>query len=182
MKIVDRAEDFPSQLSSAKREGMKSFGDDEVLLEKYLTTPRHIEVQIFSSAAQTVSLSTRDCSVQRRHQKILEEAPAPGLDPALRAKLEETARRAARAVGYSGAGTVEFIVDARDPSQYYFMEMNTRLQVEHCVTEAVTGVDLVQWQLEVASGNDLPMSQEEIDARVTGHAFEARIYAESPRK
>lgn len=136
-------------------------------------------MQIFSSPDETVSLSTRDCSVQRRHQKILEEAPAPGLDPELREQLEATARTAARAVGYVGAGTVEFIVDAKDPSQYFFMEMNTRLQVEHCVTEAVTNVDLVEWQLEVASGNPLPLSQEQIT--VTGHAFEARIYAESPR-
>ncbi|SCV74222.1 BQ2448_6654 [Microbotryum intermedium] len=180
MKIVDRQEDFKEQLASAKREGMKSFGDDTVLLEKYLSTPRHVEVQVFSdSHGNHVSLFERDCSVQRRHQKIIEEAPAPGLDPVLRERLYEMARKAAEAVEYRGAGTVEFIMDAEDPNKLYFMEMNTRLQVEHPVTEAITGVDFVQWQLEVAAGNPIPLKQGEI--KRTGHAFECRIYAENPR-
>ncbi|SGY47866.1 BQ5605_C001g00585 [Microbotryum silenes-dioicae] len=180
MKIVDRQEDFKEQLASAKREGMKSFGDDTVLLEKYLSTPRHVEVQVFSDAhGNHVSLFERDCSVQRRHQKIIEEAPAPGLDPVLRERLYEMARKAAEAVEYRGAGTVEFIMDAQDPNKFFFMEMNTRLQVEHPVTEAITGVDLVQWQLEVAAGNPIPLKQNEI--KRTGHAFECRIYAENPR-
>ncbi|KDE07344.1 hypothetical protein MVLG_02386 [Microbotryum lychnidis-dioicae p1A1 Lamole] len=180
MKIVDRQDDFKEQLASAKREGMKSFGDDTVLLEKYLSTPRHVEVQVFSDAhGNHVSLFERDCSVQRRHQKIIEEAPAPGLDPVLRERLYEMARKAAEAVEYRGAGTVEFIMDAQDPNKFFFMEMNTRLQVEHPVTEAITGVDLVQWQLEVAAGNPIPLKQNEI--KRTGHAFECRIYAENPR-
>ncbi|KAL8292633.1 hypothetical protein RQP46_001245 [Phenoliferia psychrophenolica] len=183
MKIVLNREEFHQQLESAKREAMKGFGDDTVLLEKYLETPRHVEVQIFSDTqGNHVSLFERDCSVQRRHQKIIEEAPAPGLDPALREELYDKARKAAKAVNYVGAGTVEFIMDANDPSKFFFMEMNTRLQVEHPVTEAITGVDLVQWQLEaspVAAGNPIPLAQSEI--KRTGHAFECRIYAENPR-
>ncbi|KAK4046637.1 hypothetical protein OIV83_005920 [Microbotryomycetes sp. JL201] len=177
MKIVDKASEFKSQLESAKREGMKSFGDDRVLLEKYLSKPRHVEVQIFSDKhGNHVSLFERDCSVQRRHQKIIEEAPAPGLDPALRERLYDMGRKAAEAVNYTGAGTVEFIMDADNPENFYFMEMNTRLQVEH---PAVTNVDLVSWQLEVAAGNPIPLKQDEI--KCTGHAFECRIYAEDPR-
>ncbi|KAK4052257.1 hypothetical protein OIO90_004479 [Microbotryomycetes sp. JL221] len=180
MKIVDDAKEFKSQLGSAKREGMKSFGDDRVLLEKYLSKPRHVEVQIFSDKhGNHVSLFERDCSVQRRHQKIIEEAPAPGLAPELRERLYDMGRKAAQAVNYTGAGTVEFIMDADNPENFYFMEMNTRLQVEHPVTEAITNVDLVSWQLEVAAGNPIPLRQDEI--KCTGHAFECRIYAEDPR-
>ncbi|KAI5480384.1 3-methylcrotonyl-CoA carboxylase alpha subunit [Pseudohyphozyma bogoriensis] len=181
MKIVEKREEFVQQLESAKRESKKSFGDDTVLLEKYLSTPRHVEVQIFSDTfGNHVSLFERDCSVQRRHQKVIEEAPAPGLAPELREDLYDKARKAAEAVGYTGAGTVEFIMDANNPSSFYFMEMNTRLQVEHPVTEAVTGVDLVEWQLEVrvAAGNPIPLKQDEI--KCSGHAFECRIYAENP--
>ncbi|GAA5864382.1 hypothetical protein JCM3774_002772 [Rhodotorula dairenensis] len=180
MKIVDRKEDFAGQLESAKREARKHFGDDEVLLERYITRPRHVEVQIFSDAhGNHLSLFERDCSVQRRHQKIIEEAPAPGLPQDLRERLYEEARKAAKAVGYRGAGTVEFILNADNNDEAFFCEMNVRLQVEHPVTEAVTGVDLVEWQLEVAAGNPIPLSQDEI--KCTGHAFECRIYAENPR-
>ncbi|KAG0658579.1 hypothetical protein C6P46_005699 [Rhodotorula mucilaginosa] len=180
MKIVDRKEDFAGQLESAKREARKHFGDDEVLLERYITRPRHVEVQIFSDAhGNHLSLFERDCSVQRRHQKIIEEAPAPGLPQELRERLYEEARKAAKAVGYRGAGTVEFILNADNNDEAFFCEMNVRLQVEHPVTEAVTGVDLVEWQLEVAAGNPIPLSQDQI--KCTGHAFECRIYAENPR-
>lgn len=178
MKIVDREEDFIDQLHSARREAEKSFGDTDVLIEKYLQRPRHVEVQVVSSGPpynQHVAISTRDCSVQRRHQKIIEEAPAPHLSPELERDLCEKATAAARAVGYQGAGTVEFIMDA-DTGEFYFMEMNVRLQVEHPVSEMVSGIDLVEWQLEVASGNPLPLSQDQIESR--GHSFEARIYAE----
>ncbi|BGP57610.1 hypothetical protein JCM8202v2_005254 [Rhodotorula sphaerocarpa] len=180
MKIVDRKEDFAGQLESAKREARKHFGDDEVLLERYITRPRHVEVQIFSDAhGNHLSLFERDCSVQRRHQKIIEEAPAPGLPQEIRERLYEEARKAAKAVGYRGAGTVEFILNADNEAEAFFCEMNVRLQVEHPVTEAVTGVDLVEWQLEVAAGNPIPLSQDQI--KCTGHAFECRIYAENPR-
>ncbi|POY76413.1 hypothetical protein BMF94_0611 [Rhodotorula taiwanensis] len=180
MKIVDRKEDFAGQLESAKREARKHFGDDEVLLERYITRPRHVEVQIFSDAhGNHLSLFERDCSVQRRHQKIIEEAPAPGLPQELRERLYEEARKAAKAVGYRGAGTVEFILNADNNDEAFFCEMNVRLQVEHPVTEAVTGVDLVEWQLEVAAGNPIPLPQDQI--KCTGHAFECRIYAENPR-
>ncbi|GAA5877912.1 hypothetical protein JCM16303_000279 [Sporobolomyces ruberrimus] len=180
MKIVENREEFASQLESAKREGRKSFGDDTVLLEKYVTKPRHVEVQIFSdSHGNHLSLFERDCSVQRRHQKVIEEAPAPNLSQEVRDKLYETARKAARAVGYRGAGTVEFVLNADKPDEFFFLEVNTRLQVEHPVTEAITGVDLVEWQLEVAAGNPIPLKQEEITC--TGHAFEVRVYAENPR-
>lgn len=172
-------EAFNEALSSAKRESLKAFGNDTVLVEKFIERPRHVEVQVFADTmGGTVSLWERDCSVQRRNQKIIEEAPAPGLTPELRADLSAKAVAAAQAVHYVGAGTVEFIFD-NDTQKFYFMEMNTRLQVEHPVTEMVTGLDLVEWQLEVAAGNPLRLSQAEIP--LVGHAFEARIYAENPR-
>ncbi|GAA5860728.1 hypothetical protein JCM1840_001944 [Sporobolomyces johnsonii] len=183
MKIVTHPAEFESQLESARREAGKSFGDERVLLERYVERPRHVEVQIFSdSHGNHLSLFERDCSVQRRHQKVIEEAPAPNLDPELRKRLWEAARRAARAVDYRGAGTVEFILNADQsgPDQeFFFLEVNTRLQVEHPVTEAITGIDLVDWQLEVAAGNPIPLRQDEI--RCEGHAFEVRVYAENPR-
>ncbi|KAJ7762296.1 carbamoyl-phosphate synthase L chain, ATP binding domain-containing protein [Mycena maculata] len=170
---------FQEALSSAQRESLKAFGNDTVLVEKYIERPRHVEVQVFADMlGGVVSLWERDCSVQRRNQKIIEEAPAPGLSPELRADLSSKAIAAAKAVDYVGAGTVEFIFD-NDTENFYFMEMNTRLQVEHPVTEMVTGLDLVEWQLEVAAGNPLPLAQSSIP--LVGHAFEARIYAENPR-
>ncbi|KAH7886268.1 carbamoyl-phosphate synthase L chain, ATP binding domain-containing protein [Phlebopus sp. FC_14] len=179
MRIVSTPSDFMDALESAKRESLKAFGDADVLVEKYIERPRHVEVQVFADTmGGVVSLWERDCSVQRRNQKIIEEAPAPGLTPELRADLSEKAVAAARAVNYVGAGTVEFIFD-NDTQKFYFMEMNTRLQVEHPVTEMITGLDLVEWQLEVAAGNPLPLSQFAIP--LVGHAFEARIYAENPR-
>jgi len=179
MRIVESSADFMEMLESSRREATKSFGDDAVLIEKYLTIPRHVEVQVFADKlGNAVYLFERDCSVQRRHQKIIEEAPAPGLSEAMRKALGEKAVAAAKAVKYEGAGTVEFILDTLD-DKFYFMEMNTRLQVEHPVTEMVTGTDLVQWQLEVAAGNRLPKLQSEL--QLDGHAFEARIYAENPR-
>ncbi|GAC98037.1 hypothetical protein PHSY_005625 [Pseudozyma hubeiensis SY62] len=181
MKIATTAAEFADALSSAQREALKSFGDPTVLIEKYLTAPRHVEVQVFADRhSNAVYISERDCSVQRRHQKIIEEAPAPHLSESLRTELGEKAVAAAKAVGYVGAGTVEFILDAERPENFYFMEMNTRLQVEHPVTEMVSGLDLVEWQLEVASGNRLPLLQDEL--RIEGHAFEARIYAENTDK
>ncbi|PWN38163.1 uncharacterized protein FA14DRAFT_166997 [Meira miltonrushii] len=181
MKIVTKAEEFDEQLQSARREALTSFGDGDVLIERYLTKPRHVEVQIVSSGApfnEHVAISTRDCSVQRRHQKIIEEAPAPHLSPEVEKDLCDKATAAARAVGYEGAGTVEFILDA-DTGEAWFLECNTRLQVEHPVSEMVSGIDLVEWQLEAASGNSLPLRQDQIGKR--GHAFEARIYAEDTR-
>jgi acetyl/propionyl-CoA carboxylase alpha subunit len=182
MRRVDAAADFAAALEGAKREGASSFGDDRVLLETYVTRPRHIEVQVFADAhGQVVHLFERDCSLQRRHQKVIEEAPAPGIDAATREAVTSAAIKAARAVGYQGAGTVEFIADASDglrADRIWFMEMNTRLQVEHPVTEAVTGLDLVEWQLRVASGEALPLTQDQIT--LNGHAMEARLYAESP--
>ena len=185
MRAVDKAEDFAAALDSCKREAINSFGDDAVLVEKYVQRPRHIEIQVFGDThGNCVYLFERDCSVQRRHQKVLEEAPAPGMTPELRARMGEAAVAAARAVNYVGAGTVEFIVeqpggyDAPEQMKFYFMEMNTRLQVEHPVTEAIAGLDLVEWQLRVASGEPLPLKQE--DLRITGHAIEARICAENP--
>ncbi|KAJ3736273.1 carbamoyl-phosphate synthase L chain, ATP binding domain-containing protein [Lentinula guzmanii] len=173
------AEAFYEALTSAKRESLKSFGNDTVLVEKYIQRPRHVEVQVFAdSMGGAISLWERDCSVQRRNQKIIEEAPAPGLSVELRESLSAKAVAAARAVNYVGAGTVEFIFD-NDTQDFYFMEMNTRLQVEHPVTEMVTGLDLVEWQLEVAAGNPLSMDQSSVP--LVGHAFEARIYAENPR-
>ncbi|MBO14269.1 MULTISPECIES: acetyl/propionyl/methylcrotonyl-CoA carboxylase subunit alpha [unclassified Herbaspirillum] len=179
MRVVERSEDFEAALASCKREAISSFGDDRVLVEKYLTRPRHIEIQVFADGhGNCVYLFERDCSVQRRHQKVLEEAPAPGMSCGRRAAMGEAAVAAARAVGYVGAGTVEFI--ANQDGSFYFMEMNTRLQVEHPVTEMITGLDLVEWQLRVASGEPLPLKQEQL--RIQGHAIEARIYAENPEK
>jgi 3-methylcrotonyl-CoA carboxylase alpha subunit len=181
MKIADGPEDFSAALASAQRESQSAFGDDRVLIEKYLTAPRHIEIQVFADThGNAVYLFERDCSVQRRHQKVLEEAPAPGMKPAHRRAMGETAVAAAKAIGYVGAGTVEFIAAdsfARDGA-FYFMEMNTRLQVEHPVTEMITGQDLVEWQLRVAAGETLPKRQE--DLAIDGHAIEARLYAEDP--
>lgn len=179
MRRVDQASDFNAALASAQSEARNAFGNDAVLIEKYVEKPRHIELQIFGDGTDAVHLFERDCSLQRRHQKVIEEAPAPGMTDEMRAAMGEAATRAAKAVGYSGAGTVEFIVDASDglrPDRFYFMEMNTRLQVEHPVTEAITGVDLVEWQLRVASGEPLPARQDQLS--ITGHSFEARLYAE----
>jgi acetyl-CoA carboxylase biotin carboxylase subunit len=182
MRKVEKAEDFMSALGAAKREAAASFGDDRVLLETYVTRPRHIEVQVFGdSHGNVVHLYERDCSLQRRHQKVIEEAPAPGMSDEARAAVTAAAVRAAEAVGYVGAGTVEFIADASEglkPDRIWFMEMNTRLQVEHPVTEMVTGLDLVEWQIRVAQGEPLPLKQDEIT--LTGHAVEARLYAENP--
>jgi len=183
MRIVERAEDFKAALASCKREAASSFGDDKVLIEKYLTRPRHIEIQVFAdSHGQCIHLFERDCSVQRRHQKVLEEAPAPGLSDARRQAMGAAAVAAAKAVDYVGAGTVEFIVDYANgvEGDFYFMEMNTRLQVEHPVTEMITGLDLVEWQLRVAAGQALPLRQDQL--ALDGHAIEARIYAENPEK
>ena len=184
MRIASSKAEFQAQLQSAKSEAMNSFGDDQVLVEKFVTTPRHIEVQVFADKqGNCVALGERDCSIQRRHQKILEESPAPHLPDATRKDIWAKARSAALAVGYEGAGTVEFIFD-NDTGEFYFMEMNTRLQVEHPVTEMVTGQDLVHWQLKIAEGQPLPMTQAEVEAKMetTGHAIEARIYAENPDK
>ncbi|KON80181.1 acetyl/propionyl/methylcrotonyl-CoA carboxylase subunit alpha [Azoarcus sp. PA01] len=179
MRLVERSDDFEAALASCKREAASSFGDEHVLVEKYVTRPRHIEIQVFGDThGNCVYLFERDCSVQRRHQKVLEEAPAPGMTPERRAAMGRTAVEAAKAVRYVGAGTVEFI--AHQDGSFYFMEMNTRLQVEHPVTEMITGLDLVEWQLRVASGEPLPLAQEQLEIR--GHALEARIYAEDPAK
>jgi 3-methylcrotonyl-CoA carboxylase alpha subunit len=181
MRAVDKAEDFDAALASCKREAINSFGDDAVLIEKYVQRPRHIEIQVFGDTqGNYVYLFERDCSVQRRHQKVLEEAPAPGMTDAMRKQMGEAAVAAARAVKYVGAGTVEFIVEQRAGGEmnFFFMEMNTRLQVEHPVTEAITGLDLVEWQLRVAFGEPLPKKQDEL--RIGGHAIEARICAENP--
>ena len=184
MRRVDRPENFSAGLMAAKREAQAAFGDGRVLVEKLVETPRHIEVQIFGDKhGNIVHLFERDCSGQRRHQKVIEEAPAPGIGKAMRVAITEAALRAARAIGYLSAGTVEFIADAGKglrPDKFWFMEMNTRLQVEHPVTEMVTGIDLVEWQLRVAAGEALPLSQSEI--AVKGHALEARIYAEDPQR
>ena len=183
MRRVDRAEDFAAALASARAEAEGAFGNPAVLIEKFVAKPRHIEVQVFGDGARAVHLFERDCSLQRRHQKVIEEAPAPGMTEEMRHAMGEAAVRAAEAIGYRGAGTVEFIVDASDglrPDRFYFMEMNTRLQVEHPVTEAVTGVDLVEWQFRVAAGEPLPARQE--DLTLSGHAFEARLYAEDVAK
>jgi 3-methylcrotonyl-CoA carboxylase alpha subunit len=179
MRIVEKSDDFKAALASCKREAINSFGDDKVLVERYLTRPRHIEIQVFAdSHGECVYLFERDCSVQRRHQKVLEEAPAPGMSEERRRAMGEAAVAAAKAVGYVGAGTVEFI--ANQDGSFYFMEMNTRLQVEHPVTEMITGLDLVEWQLRVAFGENLPLRQEQL--QLNGHALEARIYAENPEK
>jgi 3-methylcrotonyl-CoA carboxylase alpha subunit len=181
MRIVEKSQDFAEALGSCKREAVNSFGDDAVLIEKYVLRPRHIEIQVFGDThGNYVYLFERDCSVQRRHQKVLEEAPAPGLSELMREQMGATAVAAARAVNYVGAGTVEFIVEQQPNGEmnFFFMEMNTRLQVEHPVTEAITGLDLVEWQLLVAYGEPLPLKQEQL--RITGHAIEARICAENP--
>jgi 3-methylcrotonyl-CoA carboxylase alpha subunit len=179
MRIVEASADFKAALASCKREAISSFGDDKVLVEKYLSAPRHIEIQVFADTqGDCVFLFERDCSVQRRHQKVLEEAPAPGMTLERRNAMGEAAMAAAKAVNYVGAGTVEFI--ANQDGSFYFMEMNTRLQVEHPVTEMITGQDLVEWQLRVASGEPLPRTQEQLS--IYGHALEARIYAENPEK
>src|SRR5574343_296329 len=181
MRIVEKAEDFAAALASCQREAINSFGSDAVLIEKYVQRPRHIEIQVFGDTqGNCVYLFERDCSVQRRHQKVLEEAPAPGMTPELRQQMGLAAVAAARAVNYVGAGTVEFIVEQRQAAPdaaptmtFFFMEMNTRLQVEHPVTEAITGLDLVEWQLRVAAGEPLPLQQEQL--QIHGHAIEARI-------
>ena len=182
MRRVDNHADFEAALEGAQREAQAAFGNPHVLIEKYVTSPRHIEVQVFAdNHGNAVHLFERDCSLQRRHQKVIEEAPAPGMSDEMRAIMGKAAVEAAKAVGYSGAGTVEFIADGANglrPDAFYFMEMNTRLQVEHPVTEGITGFDLVEWQLRVASGETLPAAQDEIFA--TGHAVEARLYAEDP--
>ncbi|TDE40205.1 acetyl-CoA carboxylase biotin carboxylase subunit [Antarcticimicrobium sediminis] len=183
MRKVARPEEFAAALDSARSEARTAFGNDAVLIEKLVETPRHIEVQVFGDGEDAVHLFERDCSLQRRHQKVIEEAPAPGMTAQMRAAMGEAAVRAAKAIGYKGAGTIEFIVDASDglrPDRFWFMEMNTRLQVEHPVSEAITGIDLVQWQLRVAAGEPLPLTQDEIT--LTGHAFEARLYAEDVPK
>ncbi|MDE2618164.1 MAG: acetyl/propionyl/methylcrotonyl-CoA carboxylase subunit alpha, partial [Burkholderiales bacterium] len=182
MRVVEKREDFESSLASCQREAINSFGDAAVLIEKYVQRPRHIEIQVFGDTqGNCVYLFERDCSVQRRHQKVLEEAPAPGMTEALRQQMGQAAVAAARAVNYVGAGTVEFIVEQRDGNMsFFFMEMNTRLQVEHPVTEAITGLDLVEWQLRVAAGQPLPLKQEQL--KISGHAIEVRICAENPDK
>ena len=182
MRLVDDPSDFDAALESAVREGTASFGDGHVLIEKYIAAPRHIEVQIFADkAGGVVHLFERDCTMQRRHQKVIEEAPAPGMPDGVRAAMCDAAITAAHTIGYAGAGTIEFIMDGSAGLRedgFWFMEMNTRLQVEHPVTEAITGIDLVEWQLRVAAGEALPLSQDDIS--ITGHAVEARLYAEDP--
>jgi 3-methylcrotonyl-CoA carboxylase alpha subunit len=184
MRLVERGEDFADSLASCQREAAASFGNAHVLIEKYVLSPRHIEVQVFGdSHGNVVHLFERDCSLQRRHQKVIEEAPAPGMDAATREAVCGAAVRAAQAVSYEGAGTIEFIADASEglrADRIWFMEMNTRLQVEHPVTEEITGVDLVEWQLRVASGEPLPLRQDELS--INGWAMEARLYAEDPAK
>src|SRR6185295_5949179 len=182
MRRVNASAEFAEMLLSCKREASSSFGDDRVLIEKYIERPRHIEVQVFGDThGNVVHLFERDCSLQRRHQKVIEEAPAPGMDEATREAVCGAAVKAAQAVNYVGAGTIEFIADASDglkADRIWFMEMNTRLQVEHPVTEEITGQDLVEWQLRVASGEKLPLKQSEL--KINGHAIEARLYAENP--
>ncbi|PIE18369.1 MAG: 3-methylcrotonyl-CoA carboxylase [Proteobacteria bacterium] len=179
MRKVDAPDGFAEALASARAEARTAFGNEAVLIEKFVTSPRHIEVQVFGDGSKAVHLFERDCSLQRRHQKVIEEAPAPGMTFGVRAAMGAAAVRAAEAIGYAGAGTIEFIVDGSDglrENGFWFMEMNTRLQVEHPVTEEITGVDLVEWQLRVASGEPLPAAQE--DLTISGHSFEARLYAE----
>lgn len=177
MKVAERAEDLAEALDSAKREALSAFGDQQMLVEKYLLAPRHVEIQVFADQhGNCLYLHERDCSIQRRHQKVVEEAPAPNLSAQLRKEMGEAAVRAAQAIGYVGAGTVEFLLDTR--GEFFFMEMNTRLQVEHPVTEAITGLDLVAWQLRVARREALPIQQHEVP--LLGHAIEVRLYAEDP--
>ena len=182
MRLVEREADFAAALESAEREAQAAFGDARVLLEKVIDRPRHIEVQVFGDAhGNVVHLFERDCSLQRRNQKVIEEAPAPGMSAELRAKITQAAVACAKAVAYEGAGTVEFLVEGGKLSAdapWYFIEMNTRLQVEHPVTEAITGLDLVEWQLRVAAGETLPLAQAQI--QMSGHAIEARLNAEDP--
>lgn len=183
MRFVDTADAFAAALSEARSEAVNAFGNGDVLLEKFISQPRHIEVQVFGDGTDVLHLFERDCSLQRRHQKVVEEAPAPGMTKQMRAVMGKAAVAAAKAIEYRGAGTVEFIVDGSDGLRedgFWFMEMNTRLQVEHPVTEAITGVDLVEWQLNVAAGGKLPMQQK--DLKITGHAIEARLYAEDPQQ
>ncbi|MCG9696182.1 acetyl/propionyl/methylcrotonyl-CoA carboxylase subunit alpha [Shewanella sp. Isolate11] len=183
MRIVESESEALAAINSARREAASSFSNDKLLIERYLRQPRHVEVQVFAdSQGNCIYLSDRDCSIQRRHQKVVEEAPAPGLSDSLRRAMGEAAVAAAKAIDYVGAGTVEFLLDTHateEANSFYFMEMNTRLQVEHPVTEMVTGQDLVKWQLMVASGSELPLSQQEV--RIHGHSFEVRIYAEDPQ-
>ncbi|MFK7879150.1 acetyl/propionyl/methylcrotonyl-CoA carboxylase subunit alpha [Roseobacter sp.] len=179
MRLVEAADAFASALASARSEALTAFGNGDVLVEKFVSQPRHIEVQVFGDGVRAIHLFERDCSLQRRHQKVIEEAPAPGMTDDMRAAMGAAAVHAAESIGYSGAGTVEFIVDGSDGLKtdgFFFMEMNTRLQVEHPVTELITGIDLVEWQLRVAAGENLPTAQE--DLQIVGHAFEARLYAE----
>jgi 3-methylcrotonyl-CoA carboxylase alpha subunit len=184
MRRVEKHADFDAALEGAMREAQNAFGDARVLIEKYVASPRHIELQVFAdNYGNAIHLGERDCSLQRRHQKVIEEAPAPGMTPALRAEMGAAAVAAAKAAGYSGAGTVEFIADGSGGLKsggFWFMEMNTRLQVEHPVTEGITGLDLVEWQFRVASGEKLPLQQEQV--RFDGHAVEARLYAEDPAR
>ena len=183
MRLVDTADAFAAALSEARSEAVNAFGNGDVLLEKFISQPRHIEVQVFGDGTDVLHLFERDCSLQRRHQKVVEEAPAPGMTKQMRAVMGKAAVAAAKAIEYRGAGTVEFIVDGSDglrEDRFWFMEMNTRLQVEHPVTEAITGVDLVEWQLNVAAGGKLPVQQK--DLQITGHAIEARLYAENPQQ
>ena len=177
MKVVEQESELAEALASAQREAQSSFGDSRMLVEKYVLKPRHVEIQVFADQhGNCLYLNERDCSIQRRHQKVVEEAPAPGLSPELRQAMGESAVRAAQAIGYVGAGTVEFLLDAR--GEFFFMEMNTRLQVEHPVTEAITGLDLVAWQIRVACGEPLPITQQQVP--LNGHAIEVRLYAEDP--
>jgi 3-methylcrotonyl-CoA carboxylase alpha subunit len=184
MRKVDKHAEFEAALEAAQREAASSFGEPRVLLEKYVISPRHIEIQVMADThGNALHLNERDCSLQRRHQKVIEEAPAPGMTPELRAAMGAAAVKAAKAVGYTGAGTVEFIADGAGklrPDGFWFMEMNTRLQVEHPVTEAITGLDLVEWQFRTAAGEKLPMAQEQV--QINGHAVEARLYAEDPER
>jgi len=181
MRLVSKAEDLAAALSSARSEAKNAFGSGELILEKVITDGRHVEIQVFADAhGNVVHLGERDCSVQRRHQKVIEEAPSPAVSPELRTRMGADAVAAARAIGYRGAGTVEFMLDAS--GHFYFLEMNTRLQVEHPVTEMITGLDLVDWQLRVAAGERLPWTQDEIDEQFSGHAIEVRLYAEAPHR
>ncbi|MGE0668716.1 MAG: biotin carboxylase N-terminal domain-containing protein [Sphingomonadales bacterium] len=183
MRRVDDPAAFEKELKAARREAMSAFGNDTMLVEKFVSRPRHVEIQVFADGTDAVYLFERECSIQRRHQKVIEEAPAPGMTPELRARMGEAAVAAAKAIGYSGAGTVEFIVDGSRglaEADFFFMEMNTRLQVEHPVTEMITGTDLVEWQFRVASGEALPLTQDQLT--INGHAIEARLYAENPAK